>query len=114
MPRGDSDLAPGVDRGPGATAAFPLHRRDPRGDRRGYFSRTSSYAFRQRDAARVATGPIVVSRAIADAGRQLAHIAAEVAMLEDRGLELQQPLEGLAPAARKRLRFFRSCPLSTP
>ena len=114
MPRGDSEPAPGVDRGPGATAAFPLHRRDPRGGRRGCFSRISSNAFRQRDATRVATGPIVVSHAIADAGRQLAHIAAEVAMLEERWLELQQSLEGMAPAARKRLRLYRSCPLSTP
>ena len=36
--------------------------------------------------------------AIADAGRHLAHIAAEVAMLEERWLELQQQLEGMAAA----------------
>jgi ATP-binding cassette subfamily F protein 3 len=38
----------------------------------------------------------VAPTAIADAGRQLAHIAAEVAMLEERWLELHQQLEGLA------------------
>ena len=32
---------------------------------------------------------------IADAGRQLAHIGAEVAMLEERWLELQHQLETL-------------------
>jgi ATP-binding cassette subfamily F protein 3 len=37
---------------------------------------------------------------IADAGRQLAHIAAEVAMLEERWLELHQQLESLAAVAR--------------
>lgn len=36
--------------------------------------------------------------AIADAGRHLAHIAAEVAMLEERWLELHQQLEGMAAA----------------
>ncbi|MDP1693505.1 MAG: ATP-binding cassette domain-containing protein [Burkholderiaceae bacterium] len=38
--------------------------------------------------------------AIADAGRQLAHVSAEVAMLEERWLELQQQLESVAPATR--------------
>jgi len=37
----------------------------------------------------------VAPQAIADAGRQLAHIAAEVAMLEERWLGLQQQLESL-------------------
>lgn len=32
---------------------------------------------------------------IAEAGRQLAHIGAEVAVLEERWLELQQQLEAL-------------------
>jgi ATP-binding cassette subfamily F protein 3 len=40
----------------------------------------------------------VASSAIADAGRQLAHIAAEVAMLEERWLELHQQLENIVPA----------------
>ncbi len=39
--------------------------------------------------------------AMADAGRQLAHIAAEVAMLEERWLELQQQLEVMAAAAAR-------------
>jgi ATP-binding cassette subfamily F protein 3 len=38
--------------------------------------------------------------AMADAGRQLAHVAAEMAMLEERWLELQQQLETLATQAR--------------
>jgi ATP-binding cassette subfamily F protein 3 len=38
--------------------------------------------------------------AIADAGRQLAHVNAEVAMLEERWLELHQQLENMATAAR--------------
>ena len=38
--------------------------------------------------------------AIADAGRQLAHIGAEVAMLEERWLELHQQLERLTADAR--------------
>jgi ATP-binding cassette, subfamily F, member 3 len=38
--------------------------------------------------------------AIADAGRHLAHIAAEVAMLEERWLELQHQLEGMAATTR--------------
>ncbi len=37
----------------------------------------------------------VAPASIADAGRQLAHIAAEVAMLEERWLELHQQLEGM-------------------
>jgi ATP-binding cassette, subfamily F, member 3 len=37
--------------------------------------------------------------AIADAGRQLAHIAAEVAVLEERWLEAQQQLESITAAA---------------
>ena len=45
-------------------------------------------------------GSSVAPAAIADAGRQLAHIAAEVAMLEERWLELQQQLESLAAATR--------------
>ena len=40
-------------------------------------------------------GSSVAPEAIADAGRQLAHIAAEVAMLEERWLGLQQQLEGM-------------------
>ena len=40
----------------------------------------------------------VAATAIADAGRQLAHIAAEVAMLEERWLELHQQLESIVPA----------------
>jgi ATP-binding cassette, subfamily F, member 3 len=36
---------------------------------------------------------------IADAGRQLAHIGAEVAMLEERWLELQHQLESLQAAS---------------
>ena len=36
--------------------------------------------------------------AIADAGRQLAHIAAEVAVLEERWLGLQQQLESVTAA----------------
>jgi ATP-binding cassette, subfamily F, member 3 len=43
-------------------------------------------------------GSAVPAAAIADAGRQLAHIAAEVAMLEERWLELQQQLESMAEA----------------
>jgi ATP-binding cassette subfamily F protein 3 len=45
-------------------------------------------------------GAALAASAIADAGRQLAHIAAEVAMLEERWLELQQQLEGLAATTR--------------
>ncbi len=40
----------------------------------------------------------IAPAAIAEAGRQLAHIGAEVAMLEERWLELQQQLEALAAA----------------
>ena len=43
----------------------------------------------------VLAGRSVAPSAIADAGRQLAHIAAEVAMLEERWLGLQQQLEGM-------------------
>ena len=43
----------------------------------------------------VLAGRNVAPSAIADAGRQLAHIAAEVAMLEERWLGLQQQLEGM-------------------
>jgi ATP-binding cassette subfamily F protein 3 len=39
--------------------------------------------------------------AMADAGRQLTHIAAEVAMLEERWLELQQQLEVITAAAAR-------------
>ena len=42
----------------------------------------------------------VAPTAIADAGRQLAHVAAEVAMLEERWLELQQQLESMAVTTR--------------
>ena len=44
--------------------------------------------------------PTLAPPAIADAGRQLAHIAAEVAMLEERWLELQHQLEGMAATTR--------------
>ena len=50
----------------------------------------------QHEAALAST--MLAPTAIADAGRQLAHIAAEVAMLEERWLELQQQLEGMAAA----------------
>ena len=42
----------------------------------------------------------VAPAAIADAGRQLAHVAAEVAMLEERWLELHQQLEQMAVETR--------------
>ena len=42
----------------------------------------------------------IAPTAIADAGRQLAHVAAEVAMLEERWLELQQQLENAAAVTR--------------
>ena len=45
-------------------------------------------------------GSSVAPTAIADAGRQLAHVAAEVAMLEERWLELQQQLESMAVTTR--------------
>ena len=45
-------------------------------------------------------GSAFASAAIADAGRQLAYIAAEVAMLEERWVELQQQLDSLAAATR--------------
>ncbi|MES2959223.1 MAG: ATP-binding cassette domain-containing protein [Pseudomonadota bacterium] len=45
-------------------------------------------------------GGALMSGAIVDAGRQLAHIAAEVAMLEERWLALQQQLESQATATR--------------
>ncbi len=41
-------------------------------------------------------GGTLAPAAIADAGRQLAHIAAEVAVLEERWLELQQRLESIS------------------
>jgi ATP-binding cassette, subfamily F, member 3 len=44
-------------------------------------------------------GGALAAAAIADAGRQLAHIAAEVAVLEERWLELQQRLDSLAAAS---------------
>jgi ATP-binding cassette, subfamily F, member 3 len=44
------------------------------------------------------TRSTVAPAAFADAGRQLAHIAAEVTMLEERWLELQQQLESIVPA----------------
>jgi ATP-binding cassette, subfamily F, member 3 len=47
-------------------------------------------------------GTALTAASIADAGRQLAHAAAEVAMLEERWLDLQQQLEakqGTTPAA---------------
>ena len=44
--------------------------------------------------------PALAPAAMADAGRQLAHVNAEVAMLEERWLELQQQLETMATAAR--------------
>jgi ATP-binding cassette, subfamily F, member 3 len=44
-------------------------------------------------------GSALAPSAIADAGRQLAHIAAEVAMLEEQWLELQQRLESMTAAA---------------
>jgi ATP-binding cassette subfamily F protein 3 len=47
--------------------------------------------------ARLAASAIAPS-AIADAGRQLAHVAAEVAMLEERWLELHQQLDSMAAA----------------
>ena len=46
----------------------------------------------------VLAGSRVAPAAIADAGRQLAHIAAEVAMLEERWLGLQQQLESMEVA----------------
>jgi ATP-binding cassette subfamily F protein 3 len=46
------------------------------------------------------SGTTLEATAIADAGRQLAHVAAEVAMLEERWLELQQQLESMATATR--------------
>jgi len=45
-------------------------------------------------------GNAMAPAAIADAGRQLAHIAAEVAMLEERWLELHRQLEAVAAEAR--------------
>jgi ATP-binding cassette subfamily F protein 3 len=42
----------------------------------------------------------IAPSAIADAGRQLAHVAAEVAMLEERWLALHQQLENAAAVAR--------------
>ncbi len=48
----------------------------------------------------VLAGSALAPAAIADAGRQLAHIAAEVAMLEERWLELHQQLERMATATR--------------
>jgi ATP-binding cassette, subfamily F, member 3 len=44
-------------------------------------------------------GGALAPAAIADAGRQLAHVAAEVAMLEERWLELHQQLETMATDA---------------
>ena len=52
----------------------------------------------QREAALAST--TLAPAAIADAGRHLAHIAAEVAMLEERWLELQQQLERMAVETR--------------
>jgi ATP-binding cassette, subfamily F, member 3 len=46
----------------------------------------------------LASGTLAAA-AIADAGRQLAHVAAEVAMLEERWLELQGQLEAMQAAA---------------
>ena len=48
----------------------------------------------------VLASPTLAPPTIADAGRQLAHIAAEVAMLEERWLELQHQLEGMAATTR--------------
>jgi ATP-binding cassette, subfamily F, member 3 len=48
----------------------------------------------------VLAGSALAPAAIADTGRQLAHIAAEVAMLEERWLELHQQLERMATATR--------------
>jgi ATP-binding cassette, subfamily F, member 3 len=55
-------------------------------------------AERNEHEAALASGKLEPS-AIADTGRQLAHIGAEVAMLEERWLELQQMLEDLQTAA---------------
>jgi ATP-binding cassette, subfamily F, member 3 len=44
-------------------------------------------------------GGTLAPSAIADAGRQLAHVAAEVAMLEERWLEAHQQLESITAAA---------------
>jgi ATP-binding cassette, subfamily F, member 3 len=44
-------------------------------------------------------GNTLTPKAIADQGRQLNHLAAEVAMLEERWLELQGQLESLQAAA---------------
>ena len=52
----------------------------------------------QREAALAST--TLAPAAIADAGRHLAHIAAEAAMLEERWLELQQQLERMAVETR--------------
>jgi ATP-binding cassette, subfamily F, member 3 len=56
-------------------------------------------AERAQHEAALASGTAPVA-AIADTGRQLAHIAAEVAVLEERWLELQQQLESLTAAIR--------------
>jgi ATP-binding cassette subfamily F protein 3 len=45
-------------------------------------------------------GSALAPAAIADAGRQLAHIGAQVAMLEERWLELHRQLEAVAVQAR--------------
>jgi ATP-binding cassette, subfamily F, member 3 len=45
-------------------------------------------------------GSALAPAAIADAGRQIAHVAAEVAVLEERWLELQQRLESMTTAPR--------------
>jgi ATP-binding cassette, subfamily F, member 3 len=55
-------------------------------------------AERTQHEAALAGGTLAVS-AIADAGRQLAHIAAEVAVLEERWLEAHQQLESITAAA---------------